>query len=82
LKKYRGHGVVPLTELRSNREPSAIQIAIPFCEDYDKQLKYHCEICDELVCMHCTVKKQNDSMKNMASKHWSQLKSSPLQWRE
>ena len=79
-KRFRGHGVVPLTELRSNKDTSAIQAkaAIPLCKDHDEQLKYYCETCDELVCVYCTVKKHNghnhDSMKNMASKHRSQLK--------
>ena len=79
-KKYRSHGVVPLTELRSNKDPPAIQakVKIPLCKEHDEQLKYYCETCDELVCMYCTMKKHNghdhDSMKNMASKHRSQLK--------
>ncbi|XP_065907834.1 tripartite motif-containing protein 2-like [Dysidea avara] len=79
-KQLSGHGVVPLTELRSNKETPAIQakVKIPLCKEHDEQLKYYCETCDELVCMYCTMKKHNghnhDSMKNMASKYRSQLK--------
>ena len=79
-KKYRGHGVVPLTELKSNKDAPAIQATekIPLCKDHDEKLKYYCETCDELVCVHCTVKKHcghnYDSMKNMVNKHRSQLK--------
>ena len=79
-KKYRGHGVVPLTELRSNKDAPTIQAKVktPMCKDHDEKLKYYCETCDELVCMYCTMKKHDnhnhDSVKNMANKHRSQLK--------
>ncbi|XP_065908696.1 E3 ubiquitin-protein ligase TRIM71-like [Dysidea avara] len=79
-KQLRSHGVVPLTDLRSNKDTPTIQakVKIPLCKDHDEQLKYYCETCDELVCMYCTMKKHSghnhDSMKNIASKHRSQLK--------
>ena len=51
---------------------------IPLCKEHDKQLKYYCETCDELVCIYCTVKKHNghhhDSVKQMATKHRNELK--------
>ena len=70
-KRYRGHAVVPLTELKSNKEaPIQAKVKIPLCKEHDEQLKYYCETCDELVCMYCTVKKHNghhhDSVKQMA----------------
>jgi len=80
-KMFTSHGVVPLTELRSNKETPAIQarVKIPLCKEHDYELKHYCETCDELVCMYCTMKKHNghnhDTTKNMASKHRSQLKS-------
>ncbi|XP_065908678.1 tripartite motif-containing protein 2-like [Dysidea avara] len=79
-KKYRGHGVVPLTELRSNKDTPAIQakVKIPLCKEHDYELKHYCETCDELVCMYCTMKDHNghdhDTVNKMASKHRSQLK--------
>ncbi|XP_065908832.1 tripartite motif-containing protein 2-like [Dysidea avara] len=79
-KQLRNHDVVPLTELRSNKDTPTIQakVKIPLCKDHDEQLKYYCETCDELVCMYCTMKKHNghnhDATKNIASKHRSQLK--------
>ena len=78
-KRYRGHGVVPLTELKSNKDaPIQAKLKIPLCKEHDEQLKYYCETCDELVCMYCTVKKHNghhhDSVKQMATKHRNQLK--------
>ena len=78
-KRYRGHAIVPLTELKSNKEaPIQAKVKIPLCKDHDEQLKYYCETCDELVCMYCTVKKHNghhhDSVKLMATKHRNELK--------
>ncbi|XP_065908118.1 tripartite motif-containing protein 2-like [Dysidea avara] len=78
-KQLRNHDVVPLTELRSNKD-TLVQAKpiVPLCKYHDEQLKYYCETCDELVCVYCTVKKHNghnhDTTKNMASKHRSQLK--------
>ena len=78
-KKYFNHAVVPLTELKSNKETSIqAKVKIPLCKEHDEQLKYYCETCDELVCMYCTVKKHNghhhDSVKQMATKHRNELK--------
>ena len=78
-KRYRGHAVVPLTELKSNKDaPIQAKLKIPLCKEHDEQLKYFCETCDELVCMYCTVKKHNghhhDSVKQMATKHRNELK--------
>ena len=78
-KRYRGHAVVPLTELKSNKDaPIQAKLKIPLCKEHDEQLKYYCETCDELVCMYCTVKKHNghhhDSVKQMATKHRNELK--------
>ena len=78
-KRYRGHAVVPLTELKSNKDaPIQAKLKIPLCKEHDEQLKYYCETCDELVCMYCTVKKHNghhhDSVKQMATKHRNKLK--------
>ena len=78
-KRYRGHTVVPLTELKSNKDaPIQAKLKIPLCKEHDEQLKYYCETCDELVCMYCTVKKHNghhhDSVKQMATKHRTELK--------
>ena len=78
-KFYRGHAVVPLTELKANKEtPIQAKVKIPLCKEHDEQLKYYCETCDELVCMYCTVKKHNghhhDSVKQMATMHRNELK--------
>ena len=78
-KLYRGHAIVPLTELKSNKDaPIQTKVKIPLCKEHDEQLKYYCETCDQLVCMYCTVKKHNghhhDSVKQMATKHRNKLK--------
>ncbi|XP_065907137.1 tripartite motif-containing protein 2-like [Dysidea avara] len=78
-KMFSSHGMVPLTELKSNKDvPIQAKPIVPLCKDHDEQLKYYCETCDELVCMYCTTKTHSghnhDSLKNMASKHRSQLK--------
>ena len=75
-KLYRGHAIVPLTELKSNKD--APKVKIPLCKEHDEQLKYYCETCDQLVCMYCTVKKHNghhhDSVKQLGTKHRNELK--------
>ena len=78
-KRYRDHAVVPLTELKSNKDaPIQAKIKIPLCEEHDEQLKYYCETCEELVCMYCTVTKHNghnhDSVKQITTKHRNELK--------
>ena len=78
-KRFRGHGIVPLTELRSNKSiPLEAKIKIPICKEHDEQLKYYCETCEQLICMYCTVKEHNghnhDTVKKMASKHRNELK--------
>ena len=78
-KLYRGHGIVPFTELKSNKDfPIKAKVKIPLCKEHDEQLKYYCETCDQLVCVYCTVKKHNghdhDSVKQKATKHRNELK--------
>ena len=77
--KSRGHGIVPLTELRSRKDvtiqpkPKAMM-----CNEHDIELLFYCETCDQLVCMYCTVKDHNghnhDTVKKMVSKHRQELK--------
>ena len=77
--KSRGHGIVPLTELRSNKDvnihskPKAMM-----CKEHDIELLFYCETCDQLVCMYCTVKDHighnHDTVKNLGSKHRQELK--------
>ena len=78
-KRFRGHGIVPLTELRSNKSiPLEAKTKIPFCKEHDEQLKYYCESCEQLICMYCTVKEHNghnhDTVKKMATKRRNELK--------
>ena len=78
-KRFRGHGIVPLTELRSSKSiPLEAKIQVPLCKEHDEQLKYYCETCEQLVCMYCTVKEHNghnhDTVKKMATKHRNELK--------
>ena len=78
-KRFRGHGIVPLTELRSTKTiPLEAKIKVPLCKEHDEQLKYYCESCEQLVCMYCTVKEHNghnhDTVKKMATKHRNELK--------
>ena len=77
--KSRGHGIVPLTELRSKKDvaiqpkPKAMM-----CREHDIELLFYCETCDQLVCMYCTVKDHNghnhDTVKKMVDKHRQELK--------
>ena len=78
-KRFRGHGIVPLTELRSNKDV-AIQpkAKAPICKEHDIELLFYCETCEQLICMYCTVKEHNghnhDTVKKMATKHRNELK--------
>ena len=77
--KSRGHGIVPLTELRSKKDvtlqPKAKALV---CSEHEYELKHYCESCDELVCVYCTMNKHNghnhDTVKNMVGKHRQELK--------
>ena len=77
--KSCGHGIVPLTELRSKKDvtiqPKAKALV---CSEHEYELKHYCESCDELVCLYCTMKKHNghnhDTVKNMVGKHRQELK--------
>ena len=78
-KRFRGHGIVPLTELRSKKSiPLEAKIKLPLCKEHDEQLKYYCETCEQLICMYCTVKEHNghnhETVKKMATKHRNELK--------
>ena len=77
-KRFRGHGIVPLAELRSNKDTQLqAKVKIPPCKDHNYELNHYCETCDKLVCLYCTVKDHNghnhDTVNNMASKHRNEL---------
>ena len=78
-KRFRGHGIVPLAELRSNKDVTIQPKAkAPMCKEHDIELLFYCETCEQLVCMYCTVKDHNghnhDTVKKMATKHRNDLK--------
>ena len=78
-KRFRGHGIVPLTELRSNKDAQLqAKVKIPHCKNHNYELNHYCETCDKLVCLYCTVKEHNghnhDTVNNMATKHRNELK--------
>ena len=77
-KRFRGHGIVPLTELRSNKDVTIQPKAkAPICKEHDIELLFYCETCEQLICMYCTVKEHNghdhDTVKKMATKHRNEL---------
>ena len=78
-KRFRGHGIVPLAELRSNKDTELqAKVKIPPCKDHNYELNHYCETCDKLVCLYCTVKRHNghnhDTINNMVTKHRNELK--------
>ena len=78
-KRFRGHDIVPLTELRSNKDAQLpAKVKIPPCKDHNYELNHYCETCEKLVCLYCTVKEHNghnhDTVNNMATKHRNELK--------
>ena len=77
--KSRGHGIVPLIELRSKKSvPIQPKAKFLVCSEHEYELKHYCESCDELVCLYCTVKDHkdhsHDTVKNMGGKHRKELK--------
>ena len=76
-KRSRGHKILPLAELRSNKDALQIKAKIPPCKEHDYELKHYCETCDQLVCLYCTMKAHSnhshDTVKNMAEKHRNEL---------
>ena len=77
--KSPGHGIVPLTELRSKKDITIQPKAkVLICSEHEYELKHYCESCDELVCFYCTMKKHSghnhDTVKNMVGKHRQELK--------
>ena len=78
-KRFCGHGIVPLTELRSNKDVTIQpKTKAPICKEHDIELLFYCETCEQLICMYCTVKEHNghnhDTVKKMATKHRNELK--------
>ena len=78
-KKFRGHGIIPLTELRSKKDvPVQPKAKAMMCKEHDIELLFYCETCDQLVCMYCTVKDHkdhnHDTVKKMVDKHRQGLK--------
>ena len=77
--KSRGHGIVPLTELRSMKDVT-IQPKpnVLVCSEHEYELKHYYESCDELVCLYCTMKDHNghnhDTVKKLAGRHREELK--------
>ncbi|XP_065907097.1 tripartite motif-containing protein 2-like [Dysidea avara] len=70
-KRYRGHDIVPLTELRSKKDvPIQPKAQVPVCQKHDMGLFFYCETCEELICVYCTVKDhaghKHDSVKEIA----------------
>ena len=77
-KSSRGHGIVLLTELRSNKDvPIQAKVKVPLCKEHDYELKHYCETCEQLVCLYCTMKEHSDhnhnTVKKMADKHCKKL---------
>ena len=77
--KSRGHGIVPLTELRSKKDVTIQpKEKVLVCSEHEYELKHYCESCDELVCLYCTMKDHNghnhDTVKKMVGKHRQELK--------
>ena len=77
--KSHGHGIIPLTELRSKKDVTIQPKAkVLVCSEHEYDLKHYCESCDELVCLYCTMKGHNghnhETVKKVATKHRQELK--------
>ena len=79
-KRSRDHKIVPLAELKSNKDALQVKPKILLCKEHDYELKHYCETCEQLVCLYCTMKEHSDhshdTVKNMADKHRKELKES------
>ncbi|XP_065908129.1 tripartite motif-containing protein 2-like [Dysidea avara] len=77
-KRFRGHGIVTFTELRSNKDVHLqAKAVVLMCKKHDTELFFYCETCEQLVCLYCTVKDHNghnyDTVKKMAGKHRQEI---------
>ena len=77
-RSSNGHGIVLLTELRSNKDvPIQAKVKVALCKEHDYELKHYCETCEQLVCLYCTMKEHSDhshdTVKKMADKHRKKL---------
>jgi len=76
-KKFHGHDVVPLGELKSKKN-ICLQPTTPVCKKHNIQLLFFCETCDQLMCLYCTVMghmgHNHETVKKMADKHRQGLK--------
>jgi len=60
-KRFCGHNLVPLTELRSNKDVY-IQPKVLLCQKHNIELLFYCVTCKELICTYCTVREHADHM--------------------
>ena len=61
-KEFSQHEVVSVEEIESNVKqlvpPKKVVLHCP--QHQSKELDLYCETCEELICLHCTVKKHKD----------------------
>ena len=69
-KLSRGHGTVPLNNLKSDHE-NIPRVKMLRCREHDNEMIFYCETCEELVCSSCTMKyhsgHEHDTIKRMAN---------------
>ena len=76
-KSHCSHNLIPLTELRSNKDLIQSKSKFPTCQEHDLELEYYCETCEKLVCVQCTGEHGDhkyDVVKKVASKYQNELK--------
>ena len=61
-EEFSKHEVVSIEQIQSNVKqlvpPKKVSL---YCSQHQgKELDLYCEICEELICLHCTVKKHKD----------------------
>ena len=78
-EEFSKHEVVSVEQVQSNVKqlvpPKKVTLYCPHHKDM--KLDLYCETCDELICLHCTVKKhkdhQNDLVSDTYEKHKSEI---------
>ena len=59
---FANHQMMDLSDVAASASqlPSAKQEATPTCSSHGKPLEIFCETCDEVICLHCTVRIHRD----------------------
>ena len=80
-KPHTSHQIISLDEVASSAYllPQAKPDPTMICTDHDKPLDIFCDECQQLICLHCTVKKHKDHDYDLVTDTYKQHKDAIIQ---